>query len=119
MANPGPAIQGFPSYFSTMSNSQKAVILSVALTPALVAANTTAEQIFSLTSGTGITLTDFVSVNKPTAQAGLGIVNARAAGVDQIAITYVNATASSITPTAESYLLKAERVTATVVTYPY
>ena len=43
--------------------------------PASVAANTTAEQTFTVT---GLATTDFVfAVNKPTAQAGLGIVNWR------------------------------------------
>lgn len=117
--NPGPAINGFGSLFSTISNSQKALIFSAALTPSSVAANTTAEQIFSLTSGTGIVVTDFISVNKLTAQAGLGIVNARAVGVDQIAITYANTTGISITPAAEAYLCKAEKVTAVQSTFPY
>ena len=117
--NPGPAINGFPSYFNTMSNSQKALIFSAALTPASVAANTTAEQIFSLTSGTGIVLTDFISLNKPTAQAGLGIVGIRASAVDQIAITYANTTAAAIIPTSETYLVKAEKVTAITATFPY
>ena len=118
MANPGPAIQGFPSYFSTMSNSQKALIFSTPLVPVSVAANTTAEQVFVLPV-TGISLTDFLSVNKPTAQAGLGIVGVRVAAVDQIAITYANTTAAPIVPTTEIYLVKAEKVTAVQSTFPY
>ncbi|MDP4158231.1 MAG: hypothetical protein Q8911_00505 [Bacillota bacterium] len=73
-----------------------------ALTPVSVAANTTAEQTFTVT---GLQATDFVMVNKPTAQAGLGIVGVRASGANTLAITYVNATAAPIVPTAETYLV--------------
>ena len=118
MANPGPAIQGFPSYFSTMSNSQKALIFSTALVPVSVAAGTTAEQVFVLPV-TGISITDFLSVNKPTAQAGLGIVGVRVFAIDQIAITYANVTGGAIVPTAETYLVKAEKITAVQSTFPY
>jgi hypothetical protein len=66
------------------------------LSPAAVAANTTAEQTFAgvLTSG------DFViGVSKPTAQAGLGIVGWRANGTS-LCVTFSNNTGSPITPTA-------------------
>ena len=76
---------------------------SKALTPAAVAANTTAEEEFS-----NIPLVEaddmVVAVEKPTAQAGLGIVGARQSGAGQISITFSNNTGSSITPTAsETY----------------
>lgn len=69
----------------------------VALSPASVAANTTAEQTFTVS---GLTLGGVVFVNKPTAQAGLGIVGARVSANNQIAITFSNNTASPIVPTA-------------------
>lgn len=73
------------------------------LTPALVAANTTAEQTFAGVV-TGAATTDIPIVVKPTHQAGLGIVGARIPGADNLAITFVNATAAGITPTAaETY----------------
>lgn len=71
---------------------------SVTLTPALVAANTTAEQTFTVT-GVGATDT-CVGVSKPTAQAGLGIVGWRVTAADTIGITFSNNTAAGITPTA-------------------
>ena len=43
---------------------------------------------------------DAVIVNKPTAQAGLGIVGARVSAADTLAITFSNNTGSGITPTA-------------------
>lgn len=66
-----------------------------------VSANTTSEQTFTVT---GLATTDvIISVNKPTHQAGLGIVNARVSAVDTIAITYMNTTGGGITPTSETY----------------
>lgn len=74
------------------------------LTPVAVAANTSAEQ--SFTNIPKVDATDMVlSVNKPTAQAGLGIVGWRVVGTGEIAITFQNSTAAPITPTAaETYL---------------
>src|SRR5712691_6459698 len=62
------------------------------LSPALVAANTTAEQTFTVT---GLAVGDVViSVNKPTAQAGLGIVGWRVSAANTLAITFSNNTAA-------------------------
>jgi hypothetical protein len=69
----------------------------VTISPAEVAANTTAEQTFTVN---GLTTNDAVFVNKPTAQAGLGIVGARVSAANTLAITFVNTTESGITPTA-------------------
>jgi hypothetical protein len=69
----------------------------VTLSPVLVAANTTAEQTFTVT---GLKTTSLVVINKPTAQAGLGIVGVRVSAADTLAITFSNNTASGITPTA-------------------
>lgn len=70
---------------------------AITISPAQVAANTTAEQTFT---ATGVRVGDVVYVSKPTAQAGLGIVNARASASNQIGITFSNNTAAPITPTA-------------------
>lgn len=74
--------------------------LSAALTPAAVPANSSVEQQFTVT---GIRPNDLVIVNKPTAQAGLDIGGCRSIGNNTLGITYINATASPITPTAETY----------------
>lgn len=72
------------------------------LTPAEVAADTCAEQLFTVT---GITAGDAVFVNKPTAQAGLGIAGVRASGTNQVGINFCNTTVAGITPTAaQSYI---------------
>lgn len=77
------------------------------LTPVSVAANTTAEQTFTVT---GLTTNDMVFVNKPSSQAGLGIVGTRVTATNTIGITYINATAGAITPTAEDYLIVTVRL---------
>lgn len=72
------------------------------LSPAAVAANTTAEQTFAVT---GLAAGDIVlAVIKPTAQAGLGIVGWRVSAADTLAVTFSNNTGLPITPTAaETY----------------
>lgn len=89
-------------------NAQSMGIVSLTLSPASVAANTTAEQTFTLP---GLRTSDAVcGVSKPTAQAGLGIVGYRVSAANTVAITFVNATASPIVPTAsEVYLLQVVR----------
>lgn len=71
----------------------------VALSPAIVAANTSAEQTLTVTGL--VAATDYIiGVSKPTAQAGLGIVGWRVSANDTLALTFMNATAGGITPTA-------------------
>lgn len=82
-------------------------VYSPVLSPAQVAANTSAEQTFSVS---GLATTDKVFLNKPSAQAGLGIVGCRVSATDTLAITFANFTASPITPTAsETYQVLAIR----------
>ena len=66
-------------------------------TPAGVLTITTSEQTFSVP---GLNVGDAVMVNKPTHQAGLGIVGARVSAANTLAVTYMNTTAATITPTA-------------------
>ncbi len=72
-------------------------LLEITLSPASVANATAAEQTFTVT---GLKLHDYVAVNKPTAQAGLGIVGSRVSAANTLAITFMNTTAATITPTA-------------------
>ena len=76
--------------------------VNVTLSPASVAANTSAEQLFAVP---GVRLDDaVVAVNKPTAQAGLGIVGWRVSSEGNIGITFINTTVDAIVPTAsQSY----------------
>lgn len=87
------------------------ILLSMLLTPTLspisVAPNTTAEQTFTVA---GLQIGDFVNVNKPTNQAGLGITNCRVSALNTLAIAFSNATAATITPTAsEVYTVGLDR----------
>lgn len=83
-------------------------LYTVAVTGAEVTANTTEEHTFTCT---GLALaTDFIiGVSKPTHQAGLGIVGWRVSADNTVAITYMNNTASGITPTSENYTVFAHR----------
>lgn len=80
---------------------------TVTLSPASVAANTTAEQQFTLTgltAGNGIPAGYLLQVSKPTTQTGLDIVGCRVVSSNVIGITFANATAAAILPTAsEAY----------------
>lgn len=74
---------------------------SVALTPAVVAANSTAEQLFSVT---GVSIGELLMLSKPSEQVGLGIAGMRVAGNNQIGITFMNVSTAPITPqAAEAY----------------
>lgn len=76
------------------------VIYTPVLTPVSVAANTTAEQTFTVTGLVFSTLGSTVQVNKPTAQAGLSIVGARVTAANTLGITFANTSANAIVPTA-------------------
>jgi len=84
--------------------------VSAALSPAAVAANSVSEQTFTL-SGTaaGALAPGMIAfANKPTQQAGLGLMSARITANNQVALTFANFTAATITPTAsETYLFSA------------
>ena len=91
----------------SLGNAQPTMLLGVTLSPASVANATSAEQTFAVQ---GVLLGDFVSVNKPTAQAGLGIVGSRISANNVLALTFMNTTSATITPTASQvYMLKVTR----------
>lgn len=80
---------------------------SADLTPTSVAANTTAEQTFTVN---GLITSDVVVVNKPSLDAGIGIVNARVSAANTLAITYGNFTGGAIVPTEETYKVISTRL---------
>lgn len=88
-------------------NIQLIMLLQATLSPAQVNTVTAPEQTFTVP---GLQVGDFVQVQKPTAQAGLGIVGSRVTAANTLGITFVNPTAGNITPTAgEVYLIKVTR----------
>ncbi len=72
------------------------------LAPGAVAPNTTAEQTFTVP---GLKVNDFVALAKPTLNAGAGIVNCRVSAADTLAVSYVNATSATVTPTTQVHAL--------------
>ena len=78
------------------------VIYTPTITPTGVATLTTAEQTFAVT---GLVAGSPVWVNKPSVQAGLGIVGARVSSSGTLAINFLNTTANTITPTSEAYVV--------------
>lgn len=115
----GTAIVPAQQTYTALTAATKTLTLpqlfyTASLTPAQVAANTTAEQTFTVN---GLAATTWaVTVNKPTAQAGLGIVGARVTAANTIGITFSNNTAAPITPTGgETYIVMATPPPATDV----
>jgi hypothetical protein len=95
-----------------LGNLVKQSVISVTLSPVAIVLNTTAEQTFTVN---GLLAGDFVTCNKPTAQAGLGIVGCRVSAANTLAITFSNNTGSSITPTAaQTYLVLVTRPDSTI-----
>ena len=95
-----------------MGNLLATGVISVTLSPALIAANTSAEQTFTVP---GLKVGDFVDVNKPTAQAGLAIFGERVSAADTLALTFGNFTGAGITPTASQvYLVRYARSEAAI-----
>ena len=81
-------------------------VYSQSLDVASVAANTTAEQTFTVT---GLATGDKVFVNKPALNAGLGVCNARVSAANTLALTFNNNTGVAIDPAAETYQIVAIR----------
>lgn len=111
--NNGPAVTTTGQTQAAFGNASLTALMAVPLTPAAVAANTTAEQTFAVT---GLQVGDFVETNKPTVQAGLGIVNVRVSAANTLAIAFSNNTGLAITPTAgEAYQVLIVRATASAL----
>lgn len=99
-SNPGPNTVSLPDTVQMPTgNLWKVGVFSVTLSPVSVGVTTTTEQTFAAT-GIGLLTSDLVVVQKPTSQAGLGIVGTRVSSADTLAITFVNMSAATITPTA-------------------
>lgn len=77
-------------------------VFTQSLNVASVAANTSAEQDFTVS---GLKTTDLVFVTKPALSAGLVIGNARVSADDTLSITFGNLTGSAIDPAAETYTI--------------
>lgn len=78
------------------------VMYTQTLTPVSVAANTTAEQTFTVT---GVAASSVAFVNKPSATPGLGIAGVRVSAANTVAINFCNVTGAAIVPPAEAYII--------------
>lgn len=78
------------------------LLYTPSIAPASVAANTTAEQTFTVT---GLISGTPVWINKPSFTSGLGIVGVRVSATNTLAITYANVTGSAIVPPTETYIV--------------
>lgn len=110
-SNPGPNSAALPDTVQMPTgNIWKIGVFSINLTPAVVGTGGSAEQTFAST-GIGLLTTDMVLVQKAANQSGLALGGTRVSAADTLAINYVNATAVSITPTAnEVYKVAVFRV---------
>jgi len=110
-SNPGPQVDTLADTIQLPTgNIWKVGIFTINITPAVMGTGGTAEQTFA-TTGIGLLTTDVVLVQKPATQAGLAIGGSRVSAADTLAITYINATAVSITPTAnEAYKVTVLRI---------
>ena len=80
-----------------------ATLYTQLITPGSVAANTTAEQTFTVT---GLKSGQPIAVDKPSAYpAGIQLGGARVSADDTLALTFVNTTAAAIVPIPEVYLV--------------
>lgn len=85
-----------------LSPAAPLLLYTQTLTPVSVAANTTAEQTFTVT---GLIASTPVWVNKPSFTPGLGIVGVRVSATNTLAINYGNVTSAAIVPPAEIYTI--------------
>lgn len=90
------------STLAARGNIARVFAFTQSLNPASVAANTSAEQNFTIA---GLLPGDFVFLQKPTVSAGLTVVSARVSAANTLTVTFGNHTASPIDAAAETYQL--------------
>lgn len=76
------------------------VVTTQVLTPVSVAANTTAEQTFTVNS---LNVSTSAFVSKPSHTPGISIVGARVSAASTLAIAYQNNNSTAVIPPAETY----------------
>lgn len=83
-----------------------AMVYSPSITPASVAAQTVAEQTFTVN---GLTTADKVTLNPPAIANATGIAGVRVSAANTLAIRFANPTAGALTPTSGIYTVLAFR----------
>lgn len=92
------------------SNIERMAVVTITIDVASVAANTSAEQDFTVS---GLAVGDLVFVNKPSLSAGLVVGNARVKSANTLSLTFGNSTGAGVDPASETYLLAVFRPTST------
>lgn len=95
-------------------NVDKAKIISRFLSPTQVNAATTSVQSFTVP---GLIAGSWVWPTMTTSTTGIGIVDARCAVNDTLTITFMNATAVNITPTANTFRIMVVSPDATLASF--
>lgn len=100
----GIVSSSWDKWFNLVSNNSIRILdFDVTMNPASVAANTTAEQDFTVA---GLGANDIpLTLIKPTLTAGIGIGNIRVKAEDTLSVTFINATAAPVDPGSETYKL--------------
>lgn len=96
-------------------NEDRFGLVALAITPAEVAAATSAAQSFTLT---GAEMGMLLVVQKPTTTAGIICYGGRVSAANTIQIAFANVTAGALTPPAETYAVfwfRAERTSASIL----
>lgn len=88
--------------FETDRDGDAGGVADLTLDVASVAANTSAEQTFTVP---GLSIDMMVFVNKGSLDAGLVVGNARVSAKDTLALTFGNSTAGAVDPGSETYKL--------------
>ena len=84
------------------ANDAPCTLYNVAFSPNAVAPFLTGES--SLTIA-GLTVSTVVHVTKPSFTSGIGIVGYRVSAASVVGVTFINATAATITPPTETYIV--------------
>ena len=105
--NMGRPTNALTSFFTTLQDLVRGVqVFEATINPTSVAANTTAEQTFTVT---GLETDAAVIVSKPAHTTGLSVGNARVSAQNTLALTFANVTGSAIDPPEETYKVLAIR----------
>jgi hypothetical protein len=99
--NDPPAARSWMVWFGNITAVFKRIrTYTPTINPASVTANSESLQTFTVE---GLTVSDVVTVNKPTDTAGISISQAYVSATDTLAIKFRNHTGSNIDPPSETY----------------
>jgi uncharacterized Fe-S cluster-containing MiaB family protein len=99
----GTKFEQITEYLKRLSNGVYSTRTQINITPVGVAANTVAEQTFTVAR---LSTDESVSVVSVAAQtAGVGVLTSRVSATNTLAVTFINPTAGALTPVSGQYRL--------------